>query len=79
MSKAETELVRTNIFLSRQERAELARVGKKQNLSAAEVLRRILDVSLGLTSGNSWTPVSAFKNRPISLRGARTAKAGPTK
>ena len=75
MAKQGSDLVRTNVFLSRQERGELARIGRRRKLSAAEVLRRILDAYLDLTTGNPWTPPSAFKNRPLSLRGERKASA----
>jgi len=70
MAKLGADLIRTNVFLSRAERTELARIGKQQKLSAAEVLRRILDSYLDLTTGNPWTPESVFTNRPVALRGA---------
>jgi hypothetical protein len=40
-------MIRTNIFLSRIEKAELARIGRQKKISAAEVLRQIIDHALG--------------------------------
>ena len=43
-----TSLVRTNMFLSKEERTGLARIGRREKVSAAEVLRRIIDQALGI-------------------------------
>jgi len=73
--KLGSDLIRTNVFLSRDERTELIRIGKEQKLSAAEVLRRILDKALDLTTGNPWVAPSVFTNRPVKLRGATNQQA----
>jgi hypothetical protein len=41
-------LVRTNFFLSRAERDGLQKRASKQGISAAELLRRVLDSFLGI-------------------------------
>jgi hypothetical protein len=50
-----TSLIRTNIFLSKEEKTELARVGRQKKISAAEVLRQIIDHALGI------------KHRPVEV------------
>ncbi len=41
-------LIRTNIFLSREEKVALAKIAKRQGISAALLTRRILDAFLGI-------------------------------
>ena len=40
-------MIRSNVFLSKAEKLELARIGRQKKISAAEVLRQILDHALG--------------------------------
>jgi hypothetical protein len=41
-------LIRTNVFLSKQEKLALKKLGQQSNISASELLRRIVDKALGI-------------------------------
>ena len=41
-------LIRTNVFLSKQEKLALKKLGQQLNISASELLRRIVDKALGI-------------------------------
>ena len=45
-------LIRTNVFLSARQRAELKKIGKKRGVSAATVLRDLIDGALGTGKAN---------------------------
>jgi len=55
-------LVRTNFFLSRAERDGLQKVARKKGISAAALLRRVLDAFLGIPEVPA-EPVK-FKTQP---------------
>jgi hypothetical protein len=55
-------LIRTNFFISKAERQGLTRAAHRQGLSAAGLLRRILDAYLGIKP-EPVAPV-VFKNQP---------------
>lgn len=58
-------LVRTTIFLSRAERAALKKIAAKQNVSAANLTRRVLDAFLG---------IEPKKPEPVKFEAALPAK-----
>jgi len=41
-------LIRTNVFLSNQEKLSLKKLGQQLDISASELLRRIVDKALGI-------------------------------
>jgi hypothetical protein len=41
-------LIRTNVFLSKQEKLALKKLGQQLNISASELLRRIVDKAFGI-------------------------------
>ena len=55
-------LVKTNFFLSKAERIGLQKLARKQGISSAELLRRVIDAFLGI-SPEPIEPV-VFKTRP---------------
>jgi hypothetical protein len=58
------ELVRTNVFLSVAEREALKKLARKQGVSFASIIRRVLDAFLGIPA----TPVEPikFKGDPLA-------------
>lgn len=57
-------LVRTNLYLSRQERVALKRLGKKHGVSAAFVTRAIIDRALGIGDPK---PEFKFADTPVTV------------
>ena len=55
-------LIRTNFFLSKAERSGLQKLARKQCISSAELLRRVLDAFLGIKAA-PIEPIE-FKSQP---------------
>jgi hypothetical protein len=55
-------LIRSNFFISRAERGELQKAARKQGISSAALLRRVLDAYLGIPEA-PVEPIK-FKTQP---------------
>jgi len=69
MPKQGAELVRTNVFLSAAERNGFKRLARRQNISAAALIRRVLDAFLGIQP----EPVEAVEFKYDPERAAKEA------
>jgi hypothetical protein len=65
MSNRKSELIRTNMFLSADERDGLKKLAHKRKVSAAALVRQVLDAFLGIPAALPEPVVS--KSKPPAL------------